>query len=215
MVLCAERVLASRVEPIHLLLELRVGLRMGKQTVEDARHCARCGVGAGDDSEHPVIIQLTGGRRRSVREIFIVLFGESARVSSRAQQEKRGTDEVMEEVRRRRTSCETLRGTLFPMAMQGVERPRRTRYVANVDSEPRHMPEERRQPNVKFRQRRKSNYAKKVTHAIPLSRTAQTLFLSPSLSSSDPPPNLRTGAILVLLYTLAANKEARLTPCPT
>ena len=81
-VLRAKRVLAGGVEPVDLLLEPRVRLRVGQQAVEETRHRAGRGVGAGDDGEHAVVIELACGRRRPIREIFIVLFGASVRVFS-------------------------------------------------------------------------------------------------------------------------------------
>ena len=90
-VLRVERVLARGVEPIDLLLELRVRLGVGQQAVEDARHRARRGVGSGDDSEHAVVIELTRRWRRLVQEVLVVLFeggGGSARATLKAQHEK-------------------------------------------------------------------------------------------------------------------------------
>ena len=81
-VLRAKRVLAGGVEPVDLLLEPRVRLRVGQQAVEETRHRAGRGVGAGDDGEHAVVIELACGRRRPVREIFIVLLSVSVRVFS-------------------------------------------------------------------------------------------------------------------------------------
>ena len=112
----------------------------------------------------------------------------------------------MEEVRRRRATRVTLRGRLLPMEKERVERPRGTRDVANVDPEPGHMREERREPNASPRQRRETENVQR-TYAMPLSRTAQTLFESPSLSSSDPPPNLRASKNLVL--SPAARRNAK------
>ena len=78
----AERVFAGRVEPVDLLLERRVRLRVGQQAMKETRHRAGRSVGPGDDGEHAVVIELACGRRRPVREIFIVLFGASACVFS-------------------------------------------------------------------------------------------------------------------------------------
>ena len=92
------------------------------------------------------------------------------------------------------------------MEKERVERPRGTRDVANVDPKPRNVREERREPNASPRQLRKAKNVKR-THAMPFSRTAQTLFESPSLSSSDPPPNLRASTNLVL--SPAARRNAK------
>lgn len=88
MMLGTKRILAGGVEPIHLLLQLRVRLRMREETVEHARERARGRIGAGNNREHAVIVELARGRGRLVRQIFVVL----ERYPISARQRKEGSE---------------------------------------------------------------------------------------------------------------------------
>ena len=66
-------VLARGVEPINLLLERRVRLRVCEQAVEDARDRARARVGARDHREDAVVEEVALRRRVLLGEVFVVL----------------------------------------------------------------------------------------------------------------------------------------------
>ena len=67
-------VLALRVEPVHLLLQRRVRLRVREEAVEDARDRAGARVGSRHHRESAVVEEMALGGRVFPRKVFVVLF---------------------------------------------------------------------------------------------------------------------------------------------